>query len=145
MSEHAGNPRLVLATGGHAVSGTPEAAGKMREFAIDGDRTTIGSAATQDIQLDGLRAEHGIIRRASAGDEFLFEPVVPGDDCRLDGVPILEPAGIHTGDRIDVGPWILVFVRDEEHDHIRPDGGREGGEYVGGGISDAGGHQSEPD
>jgi hypothetical protein len=38
---------------------------------------------------------------------------------------------LHTGDRIEVGNWTLVYHRAEYADHIRPGGGRQGGEGSG--------------
>jgi hypothetical protein len=39
--------------------------------------------------------------------------------------------GLHTGDRIEVGNFTLVYHRAADADHIRPDGGRPGGEGSG--------------
>ncbi len=140
-SVRAGNPRLVIATGGHAPMGSPEAAGIQREFALEADVVTIGSADTQDVQLSGLEPEHGVIRRDEAGDEWVYSDAHPSTASRVDGV-LAQGAGLHHGDRLELGGVTLVFQRDEAADHGRPDGGREGGGFAGG-SSGAGGDATE--
>jgi hypothetical protein len=61
----AGHPRLVVATGGRAAAGSPEAAGIQQAFTLDGDVVTIGSADNQDVRLPGLDPEHAVIRRTA--------------------------------------------------------------------------------
>jgi hypothetical protein len=137
-----GRPRLVLATGGHATLGSPEAAGIQQEFSLDKDVLTVGSAETQDVRIAGLEPEHGVIRRDEAGDDWVYSDVGPSAANRVDGVPA-EQAGLHHGDRLELGAVTLVFQRDEAADHGRPDGGRQGGEFAGGGSAGGGGDASE--
>jgi hypothetical protein len=132
-----GHPRLVIATGGHAPIGSPEAAGIQRAFTLDGDAVTIGSADTQDVQLTGLEPEHGVIRREADADEWVYSDVHPSTASRVDGA-LTDGAGLHHGDRLELGAVTLVFQRDEEADHGRPDGGREGGDFAGGSSGPAG-------
>jgi hypothetical protein len=136
-----GHPRLVIATGGHAPIGSPEAAGIQRAFTLDGDVVTIGSADTQDVQLDGLEPEHGVMRRGTDADEWVYSDVRPSTGSRVDGV-LSEGTGLHHGDRLELGAVTLVFQRDEDADHGRPDGGREGGDFAGG-RSGPGGETTE--
>jgi hypothetical protein len=136
-SVRAGNPRLVVATAGHAAVGSPEAAGIQQWFALVGDIVTIGSAETQDVRFPGLEPEHGVIRRDPAADEWVYDDVHPAVGSRVDGV-LAQGAGLHHGDRIELGGVTLVFQRDEAADHGRPDGGREGGDFAGGGTGPAG-------
>jgi hypothetical protein len=132
-----GHPRLVIATGGHAPIGSPEAAGIQRAFTLDGDVVTIGSADTQDVQLAGLEPEHGVIRRGADADEWVYSDVHPSTASRVDGA-LTDAAGLHHGDRLELGAVTLVFQRDEEADHGRPDGGREGGDFAGGSSGPSG-------
>jgi hypothetical protein len=137
-----GHPRLVIATGGHAPIGSPEAAGVQQAFTLDGDIVTIGSADTQDIRLAGLLPEQGVIRREANADEWVYSDVHPSTASRADGV-LADSAGLHHGDRLELGAVTLVFQRDEEADHGRPDGGREGGDFAGGASGGGGGDASE--
>jgi hypothetical protein len=132
-----GHPRLVIATGGHAPAGSPEATGIQRAFTLDGDVVTIGSADTQDVQLAGLEPEHGVVRREVDADEWVYSDVHPAAATRVDGA-LTDAAGLHHGDRLEMGAVTLVFQRDEDADHGRPDGGREGGDFAGGKSGPAG-------
>jgi hypothetical protein len=138
-----GHPRLVIAAGGHASVGSPESVGIQRAFTLDGDVVTIGSADTQDVQLAGLEREHGVIRREADADEWIYSDVHPSTASRVDGV-LTDSAGLHHGDRLELGAVTLVFQRDEEADHGRPEGGREGGDFAGGASGGGGGDASEP-
>jgi hypothetical protein len=133
----AGRPRLVIATGGHAPVGSPEAAGIQRAFTLDADQVSIGSADTQDIRLADLEPEHGVIRREVEGDEWVYSDVHPSTASCVDGV-ITDAARLHHGDRLELGAVTLIFQRDEEADHGRPDAGREGGDFAGGHSGPAG-------
>jgi hypothetical protein len=138
----AGHPRLVVAAGGHAAAGSPEAAGVQREFALAGDLVTIGSAETQDVRLPGLEPEHGVIRREADADEWVYSDLQVSAASRVDGVPA-DAVGLHHGDRLELGGVTLVFQRDEAADHGRPDGGRQGGEFAGSGPTGVGGEATE--
>jgi hypothetical protein len=138
-----GRPRLVIApAGGHATAGSAAAAGEETEFFL-GARTTIGGASENDVVLAGLAAEHAVIEWLADGDEFVFRPVVADGTATVDGATTVT--GLHHGDRLQLADWVLVFQRDEDADHVRSEGSREGGDYAGGGITSAGGHTTEAD
>jgi Inner membrane component of T3SS, cytoplasmic domain len=142
VQARAGHPRLVVATEGHVLAGTPEAAGIQQSFALRTDRVTIGSADTQDIRLAGLEPEHGVIQRDGGADEWVYSDVRAETASRVDGV-IVEASGLHHGDRLELGDVTLVFQRDETADHGRPDSGRQGGDFAGGGSAGGGGEATE--
>ncbi|MGI9007529.1 MAG: FHA domain-containing protein [Streptosporangiaceae bacterium] len=115
-----GHPRLILALGGLA-----EAHSAQREFPLFPGTTTVGSAADADVRLIGLEHRHAEVRRDGA-DEYVYCDLGSSAGSRVDGQPVGEWA-LHTGDRIEIGRWILSYYRDEFADHGRPYGGREGG------------------
>jgi hypothetical protein len=119
-----GYPRLVLAAGGTAAVDSDAAAGVQREFPLLSGRTVIGSGAGADVTLAGLADRHGEVRRDAAGD-YVYVHLGPANGSRVNGQPVSE-AVLHTGDRIEVGGWVLSYARDEYADHTRPDGGRQG-------------------
>jgi hypothetical protein len=137
-----GRPRLVVVPeGGHATVDGPEALGYEIEFPLELGRTTIGSGSDQDIVLEGIAPAHAVIEWMRDGDEFVFAPATADGSATVNGAITL--IGLHHGDRLQVGRWTLVFQRDEEADHVRTGRARQGGEYAGGGITEAGGHLSE--
>jgi hypothetical protein len=139
----AGNPRLVRATEGRAVAGSPEAEGREQSYPLRLAVTTIGSADGQEVQLDGVGAAHGEVRRDAGDDEFVYRHLDAEGVSYLDGAAVTE-AGLHHGDRLTVGPWTLIFQRDEYADHGRFEGGREGGDASGPKAAGSGGQESEP-
>lgn len=138
-----GNPRLVIApTEGHVKADAPQARGVEVAFPLDKERTTIGGDDKQDIVLEGLADQHAVIDWWQDGDEYVFRPLTSTEDVYVDGQPITT--GLHNGDRIDIGPWTLVFQRDEEADHVRgKDRSREGGQPSAGGVQQTSGHETE--
>ena len=46
----------------------------------------------------------------------------------MHGAVVLHEALLRTGARIELGPWTLLYAREEHADHGRPYGGRIGGE-----------------
>jgi hypothetical protein len=138
----AGHARLVVATDGHVLAGSPAAAGVQEAFALDADRVSIGSADTQDIRLAGLEPEHGVIQRDGDADEWVYRDLHANTASRVDGA-VVAAAGLHHGDRLQLGDVTLVFQRDEDADHGRPDGGRQGGDFAGGGSAGGGGETTE--
>jgi pSer/pThr/pTyr-binding forkhead associated (FHA) protein len=119
-----GRPRLILALGGSAP-----ARAQQREFDLRPGVTVIGSAPDADLQLPGLDGHHAEVRRES-GDEYVWVDLGASAGSRVDGQR-MGAQGLHTGDRIEVGSWILTYFREEFADHGRPNGGRQGGELAG--------------
>jgi len=115
-----GRPRLIFALGGIAPAGTVQ-----REFDLLPGVTVIGSAADADLRLAGLAEHHAEIRRDQF-DEYIFVDLGTAAGSRVDGQACGEQA-LHTGDRIELGNWMLSYYREEYADHGRPYGGREGG------------------
>jgi hypothetical protein len=137
----AGHPRLVVATDGHAVAGSAEASGVQREFVLDKDVITIGSADGQDVQLAGLEPHHGEIRRDAAENDYVYRHVSDRGVSRVDGSGI-RTSSLHHGDRLELGAVTLVFQRDEFADHGRlSNGGREGGQFRDHGTLGSGTHK----
>jgi hypothetical protein len=137
-----GRPRLVVVPdGGHASVDGIEAHGYEAEFPLELGRTTIGSAPDQDIVLEDIAPAHAVVEWSREGDEFVFVPATADGSATVDGN--IASHGLHHGDRLQVGAWTLVFQRDEDSDHIRRDRARQGGQYAGGGVSEAGGHSTE--
>jgi hypothetical protein len=137
----AGHPRLVVATDGHAMAGSAEASGVQREFVLDKDVTTIGSADGQDVQVAGIEPQHGEIRRDAAENDYVYRQVSERGVSRVDGSGI-RTSSLHHGDRLELGPVTLVFQRDEFADHGRlSNGGREGGQFRDHGTLGSGTHK----
>ncbi|WP_139979714.1 FHA domain-containing protein [Nocardioides litoris] len=88
------------------------------------DGLTIGSASGCDVRLDGLAPRHATVRSAP-GDEYVVVLHEPGHvhGARVGGRTVLR-----TGSRVELGPHVLVYHREEYADHGRPHGGRLGGE-----------------
>ena len=119
-----GRPRLIFALGGSAPHKSEQ-----REFDLLPGVTVIGSAPDADLQLPGLDARHAEVRRQD-GDEYVWVDLGGAAGSTVDGWPMGQ-RGLHTGDRIEVGPWTLTYFREEFADHGRPNGGRQGGELAG--------------
>jgi hypothetical protein len=119
-----GRPRLILSLGDSAPAGSEQ-----REFDLRRGVTVIGSGADADVQLAGLEDPHAEIRLED-GDEYVWVDLGAELGSRVDGQP-MGVQGLHTGDRIEVGPWTMTYYREEFADHGRPNGGRQGGEGEG--------------
>jgi hypothetical protein len=127
--EGSGHPRLVVATDGHVMPGSAEAQGVQREFVLDRDLITIGSADGQDVQVAGLEPQHGEIRRDAGDNDYIYYHVSESGFSRVDGSRV-HASSLHHGDRLELGGVTLVFQRDEFADHGRlSGGGREGGAF----------------
>jgi hypothetical protein len=125
ITQAKGHPRLIMALGGLAPAGTEQ-----QEFALRQGVTVVGSAPEADVQLAGLDGRHAEIRHEQDQDEYVWVDLGTAAGSRVDGRPMGEQ-GLHTGDRIEVGDFTLVYHREVHADHIRPDGGRQGGEGAG--------------
>jgi hypothetical protein len=116
--------------------------GYQAEFSL-GERTTIGSDEGQDIVLDGLTSEHAVIQWLPDGDEYVFQSFTGDRSATVDGA--IAVTGLHNGDRLQLGAWTLIFQRDEDADHVRRSGARQGGEHAGDTRTRPGGHHTETD
>lgn len=112
-----GYPRLVFAAGG-AVS-THDA---QREFELVDDVTTIGSGADADLRLDELEERHAEIRR-DAADEYVYVRLGVATGNTVHGLPA-ERVVLRTGARVELGPWTVMFYREEYADRSAAPGSR---------------------
>lgn len=102
------------------------------EFAIEGEVVRIGSGADCELRLAEADPVHATITHDER-DEYVLEMHGAGD-MNTNPAADATHAGdrtetLRTGAQFSIGPWILVFARDEYADHGRPFGGRLGGEY----------------
>jgi hypothetical protein len=118
---HGGNPRLVMASSQH-----PGPDERRRVFRLTGEVTTIGSAADCDIRLPGLAPKQAEVHH-DEWDEYVLVRTAAGGTTRVNGAET-ERALLRTGTGVQVGDWVLSYVREEYADHGRPYGGRIGGE-----------------
>ncbi|QYJ03260.1 FHA domain-containing protein [Nocardioides panacisoli] len=114
-----GHPRLVLT--GRADSGQ---ALQWDVFDLADGTTTIGSDESSDIRLAGVAGEHAVVVHDER-DELVIH-------SRDGGVFVhgraVDQQMLRSGARVQVGEWLLTYMRDEYADHGRPYGGRLGGE-----------------
>jgi hypothetical protein len=122
-----GEPRLVFSAGGRLDRTGSQLP---REVPLRREGTVIGSAADAGLRLPGVAAEHGRVYRDDA-DEYVYSHTAATGISTVNGRRVTRMA-LHTGDRLAVGPWVLVFARAEFADHGRPDYGRQGGELSAG-------------
>lgn len=117
----AGNPRLRVTRDD-----------ERSEFALEADVVRIGSAADADLRLADADPVHATITHDDR-DEYVLELHGAGEMNSNPDADATHPGEnkqtLRTGARFTVGPWALVFARDEFADHGRPYGGRLGGEY----------------
>ena len=106
-----GRARLVLSLGGSVE--LPAGAGPVvqPEFALDTDRVVIGGGPAADLRLDGLDDVHAEVWH-DENDAYVVVDRARSRATRVDGDPVVERT-LHTGDRVELGPYTLVFVRDE--------------------------------
>lgn len=121
----AGRPRLIIAANNPAIGLAPDSPDRVHE--LRPDVTTIGSDPGCDVVLPYLEPVHVHVVR-DEWDEFRVIDDSHGR-AAVDGL-LARGQSIHTGDRLMVGPWVLLYERDEFADHGRPYGGRQGGEFT---------------
>lgn len=121
-----GRPRLIVGERGTRLDEGGGASADQQEFALLPGVTTIGSGPDADVRLAGLHPQHAEVRRDRA-DEYVYVHLDPARASTVDGASIRDKP-LHTGDRIELGNWVLSFARAEYADHGRPYGGRQGGE-----------------
>lgn len=88
--------------------------------------TTIGSGPDCDVVLPGLAALHAVVTHDDS-EEYRLD--TRGPETRLHGAVVQQSEILRSGARINIGPHLLSFFREEYADHGRPFGGREGGEF----------------
>jgi hypothetical protein len=125
-----GSPRLVVVADDHLHGDVP------KMFELRSGVSSIGADQRADICLRGLAQHHADVRR-DAADEYVFVHRDPNSRSTINGRDVTHMI-LHTGDRIMIGDWTLVYSRAESADHGRPHGGRAGGELS------AQGHQNAP-
>lgn len=122
-----GSPRLVFALGGEAlVSSGGGGPLQQLEFALEGEVSVIGSDADADLRLDGVAGRQAQVVHEDS-DEYVLMPLAAVPPTLVNGESV-ERSVLRTGDRVEIGPHTLSFMRAEEADHGRPYGGRQGGE-----------------
>ncbi|WP_258068784.1 FHA domain-containing protein [Arthrobacter sp. N199823] len=112
-----GRPRLIFVRDSATWDGLPP-----HEYNLTLETTVLGSGDEAHFKLPDLAAIHGKILHTDQ-DEYVFVPhgdVPKGSEARI----------LRTGARIILGPWRLVFFREEYADHGRPFGGRTAGEFA---------------
>ncbi len=119
-----GAPRLLVCVAGDGTL-DHDAINDLPAFPLNLDRTALGSAEGSDIVLEGTPASAGEIVHDES-DEFVY--VDGGGSAMVNGQPV-SSRPLRTGDRLELGPWTLMFFREEHADHGRPYGGRQGGEF----------------
>lgn len=117
----AGNPRLRITRDG-----------ERSEYALEADVVRIGSSPESELTLADADPVHATITHDDR-DEYVLELHGEGEMNTNPDADATHPGErtqtLRTGARFTVGPWTLVFARDEFADHGRPFGGRLGGEY----------------
>lgn len=120
----AGEPRLIVS-------------GPDRRFVypLGTGVTRIGAALECTLVLPGAASLHATVDH-DALDEYVLTMLAPGEmnanpeTAWVPGHHGRRSEVLRTGARFTVGPWSLVFVREEFADHGRPYGGRQGGEFA---------------
>jgi hypothetical protein len=117
----AGNPRLRITRDGERT-----------EFPLEADEVRIGSADGNELRLADTDPLHATVTHDDR-DEYVLTLHGDGEMNSNPDADATHPGEasetLRTGSRFTVGPWTLVFARDEFADHGRPYGGRLGGEY----------------
>lgn len=118
-----GAPRLLVCVAG---DGTLDhaAVDEQQAFPLSLSRTALGSGDDADIRLEGTLPTAGEIVHDES-DEFVY--VDRTGSATINGEAV-SARPLRTGDRLELGPWTLMFFREEHADHGRPFGGRQGGE-----------------
>lgn len=114
----AGNPRLLISRDDERF-----------EHRLTEDVARIGSATGNELMLADADPMHATITHDDQ-DEYVLTLHGEGE---MNANPDADNLGhnseiLRTGARFTVGPWTLVFAREEFADHGRPYGGRIGGE-----------------
>ncbi len=116
-SRGGGRPRLIFVRDSETWDGRPP-----KEFNLTEDITVIGSGPEANFRLPDLAAAHGSVVHTE-DDEYVFHS---GASAKEGAYPSI----LRTGARLLLGPWRMVFFREEYADHGRPFGGRTAGEFA---------------
>lgn len=109
-----GHPRLIFAVGEGAFE-LPEDDLLIREgFELRLDVSTIGSAPSADLRLDGVAAVQARVVREAG--ELIFLNVSTASPSRVNGAEAARVL-LRTGDRIEMGQYVLSYFREEFADH----------------------------
>ncbi|MEO8222468.1 MAG: FHA domain-containing protein [Specibacter sp.] len=112
-----GRPRLIFVRDSDTWDGRPPS-----EYNLLQETTLIGSGGDATFVLPELApVQAHIVHRDD--DEYVF---VAGEPNNPEG----RAQVLRTGARLVLGPWRLVFFREEYADHGRPFGGRTAGEFA---------------
>ena len=113
-SSQPGHPRLIFALGGEALE-LPEDDRLIRDgFELRRDVSTIGSAPSADLRLEGVAAlQARVVREAG---ELIFVNVSTTSPSRVNGAESARVL-LRTGDRIEMGQHVLSYFREEFADH----------------------------
>jgi Protein of unknown function (DUF3662)/Inner membrane component of T3SS, cytoplasmic domain len=108
-----GHPRLLVAAGGKAAEGSPEARGEQQAFYLTHAVTVIGRAPECDLQLrdPGVSRRHAEIRVEN--DALVLVDVGSTNGVRVNDSPVVRTL-LHAGDRIELGSTTLQLRRDED-------------------------------
>lgn len=111
-----GRPRLIFVRDSDTWNGLPP-----YEYNLTEENTLIGSGSEAHFKLPELAEVQGSIVHTD-DDEYVFVPHGAGSIKDKERI-------LRTGARILLGPWRIVYFREEYADHGRPFGGREAGEF----------------
>lgn len=115
-----GRPRLIFVQDSTSWDGQVP-----REFNLVGERMSIGSGPSADLQLPGLDPIHAEIVHNERDEYVLVRHGTVSGSFGPAGLSVLR-----TGARLQMGQWCLAYFREEFADHGRPFGGRSGGEFA---------------
>jgi hypothetical protein len=123
--EDGGQPRLVVSYGGEVLVADASAnptppvdppSARLNELPLGPGTTTIGSAEGNDLRLEGLDDRHAAVVLAD-GDEYVVVDRSGDQGTRVNGERVgstLECGHpLRSGDRVEIGPWVLSYVREE--------------------------------
>lgn len=111
-----GRPRLYFVRDSETWDGRPPS-----EYNLTEETTVIGSGPEAALRLPELPESAGRIVHSDS-DEYVF---IGGEESAKPG----QEQILRTGARVRLGPWRMVFFREEYADHGRPFGGRTAGEF----------------
>lgn len=110
-----GRPRLVLAAGGTARQGSPQAAGIDREVDLPPGAFVVGRDHHADLCLSDGAVSPRHLEIEVTSQRVLLRDLGSLNGTSVDGVPTVATE-LSDGNRIDLGASTLVFHRDHPHD-----------------------------